>query len=150
MTDFAIDLPQSLAAAEEKFSRFLQSNGYPPKIRWVVADSIVLGNGCHCWIADRYRDSGLAEAKRRYTEGVVKGLGITLRAVCASDTETFATVFIPADDTDAQYHLMGRCLKMSCPVTVTRASIVSNPIRWLYLELRNRERSRIWRESFEL
>lgn len=150
MTESGIDLPESLAAAEERLSCFLQRNGYPPRVRWVVAEDIVFDSGRRCWTRADQIETGLAEARRRYSLGLVRNLGIALNALCASETETFAAVFIPTDETDAESHLMGRCLKMSCPVTKTRASTVSNRIRWLYLRLRNHNLSRMWRESLQL
>jgi hypothetical protein len=48
--------------------------------------------------------------------GLERNFGIKLQAICATASETFASVFVPEDDVDAQYHLMGRGLNLSCPV----------------------------------
>jgi hypothetical protein len=147
MADSNPDPPKSLATAEELFRRFLASNGYPSKIAWVVAEDVVPDSARRYWIREHGRDRGLVEANQRYSTGLQRNLGIALNAFSANSTETFATIFIPADETDAQYHLMGRGLKMSCPTTATPASIVRNPIRWLVLGLLNRKRVRTLRQS---
>ena len=80
-----------------------------------------------------------------YEKGVERGWGIWLRAICASDRETFATVFVPEDDLDSQNHLMGRCLKLSCPTEKLSASILKNPFQWLVVKLANGKRSKgLW------
>jgi hypothetical protein len=81
-------------------------------------------------------------AKLRYSEGVERNLGVALSAVCATDTETFGSVFVPADDLDGQYHLMGRALKLSVPTSRKSALTVKNPLRWWILELRNKRHSK--------
>lgn len=78
-------------------------------------------------------------AEQQYAEGLNRNLGVQLRAICATDAQTFASVFVPKDDLDRQYHLMGRVLKLSCPVEMRLASTVQNPLRWLMLRLRNRK-----------
>jgi len=133
------DLPTSLAEAANKFARFLADNGYSPNIRWLVADDAVIGSRCDIWVRDSKTDKGIAEANRRYAAGLSKELGVALIAHCTTGAETFASVFVPEDDTDAQYALMGRGLKLSCPAKVIRASAVANPIRWWWLKLRNRK-----------
>lgn len=73
------------------------------------------------------------------SEGVDRKLGIQLCAICATDTETVAFVFVPKDDVDAQYHLMGYGLKCACPVERYSTSAVRNRLKWLILCLRNRQ-----------
>lgn len=77
-------------------------------------------------------------AEQQYTQGVDRNLGVELRAICATNIETFASVFVPENDLDRQYHLMGRLLKLSCPVEMRLARIVPSPLRWWILRLLNR------------
>ena len=130
-----MDPPRTLDAAEQRFAQFLVRNGYPADVRWLVADNVVVDKRRRCWIRED-NERASAEANRRYLAGLERNLGIALRAVCCSGAMTFATVFIPVDDLDAQYQLMGRCLKISCPTETIQASIVKNPIRWFFLKLR--------------
>ena len=61
----------------------------------------MVSTGPHYWI--RKRGMEAAEyAAARYSEGVDRGLGILLRAICATRTGTFAAVFVPEDREDAR------------------------------------------------
>ena len=102
MSDSASDPPRTLADAENVFKEFLAQNGYPRNIRWVTADDVVLDDHGRFWIREHHRMAS-EQAGLRYSAGVVGNRGIALRAVCATDTETIATVFVPANDLDAQY-----------------------------------------------
>jgi hypothetical protein len=126
-----------LKAAEKKFSAFLVSQNYPGKILWVAPGDVLVDNKRHFWI--RVRPEATERAALRYAEGVDSKLGIQLCAICATDTETVAFVFVPKDDVDAQYHLMGYGLKCACPVERYSTSAVRNRLKWLILCLRNRQ-----------
>jgi hypothetical protein len=116
MTDFASDPPPSLAEAEVLFGRFLASQGYPARVYWVHETDLVADRERR-WAVRRSSVSPRAEFEQCYLEGVAKGLGIEIAARCANQEHTFATVFIPEDSIDAQYHMMGRGLKMFCPTS---------------------------------
>jgi hypothetical protein len=141
VTDPNADPPQTLSAAEEKFRAFLATQNYPKAICWLMPGDVVVDGKRRCWVRKRE-----AEATRfaalRYSEGLERDLGVMLRAICATETETFASVFVPADDTDRQYNLMGRGLKLSCPVERYSTSTVTNPLRWRMLRWRNGKRSK--------
>ena len=63
-------------------------------------------------------------------------MGIELRGICATDLETFASLFVPKDDL-SQYQLMGLGLKLS-PVKRYSTSKVRSLVKWLAPRLRNR------------
>lgn len=142
MTDPSSDLPRTLAAAEQKLQNFLAKHGYPETIRWLMHDNVVVDRQGQFWVRD-CGTKALEHANLRYCKGVERNLGIALHVICATDSETFASVFVPADDVDRQYHLMGYGLKLSCPTSKTSASTVKNPLRWWILELRNKRRSKM-------
>ena len=75
-------------------------------------------------------------AAARYSEGVDRGLGILLRAICATRTGTFAAVFVPEDREDALYHLLGPLLRVSCPVERYSTTAIENPLHWRWLRWR--------------
>ena len=138
MTDFTSpDPPATLQVAEEKFSTFLASQGYPKAVCWVEPSDLIVDSKRRYWIRPR-RETAI-RAKSQYAKGLDRNLGVQLQAICATSAETFASVFVPEDDQDRQYHLMGRLLKLSCPVEMRVASTVQNPLRWLMLRLRNRK-----------
>lgn len=141
VTDSNADPPQMLSDAEEKFRTFLASQNYPKAICWLMPGDVVVDRNRRYWVRKR-----AAEATRfaalRYSEGLERNLGVMLRAICATDAKTFATVFVPEDDTDRQYHLMGRGLKLSCPVERYSTSTVRNPLKWGVLWWLNGQRSK--------
>jgi|SRR5271168_2348155 len=141
VTDANLDPPQTLSDAEEKFGTFLATQNYPKAICWVMPGDVVVDTNRHYWVRKRE-----AEAKRhaslRYSLGLERNCGVKLQAICATESETFASVFIPEDDVDAHYHLMGRGLKLACPVERYPTSTVRNPFNWLVLWWRNGQRSK--------
>ena len=141
MTDPNDNPPQTLSAAEEKFGTFLATQNYPKAICWLMPGDVVVDRNRRYWVRKRG-----AEATRfaavRYSKGLEQNLGVMLRAICATEAETFASVFIPEDDTDGQYHLMRRGLKLSCPVERHSTSMVRNPLKWRVLWWRNGQRSK--------
>lgn len=136
------DPPLALDAAQEKFSAFPASQGYPKMVRWLSPEELLVDTKRHYWVRPR-RSKTTNRAEQRYAEGLDRNLGIELRAICATETETLACVFVPADDLDRQYHLMGRMLKLSCPAERRPASTIRNPLKWVALRLVNGRRSRV-------
>jgi hypothetical protein len=133
--ELSADLPSSLAAAEEKFRLFLSAQNYPPAICWIREGDLLVDRTLHFWVRER----GLKEANhaaRRYLKGLERNVGVELRAICSTEERAFASVFVPADDLDAQQHLIGRGLKLSCPTERYATSTVKNPLHWLALWLR--------------
>jgi hypothetical protein len=123
MTNLANDPPPSLAEAEVSFERFLASQGYSSRVHWVHDTDLVVDNERR-WSVRRNTVFQKADFAQRYLEGVAKGLGVEIAARCASQDQTFATIFIPKDAIDAQYHMLGGGLKMSCPASLISGSLV--------------------------
>ena len=141
MSDPTFDPPRSFAEAEVRFGQFLASNGYPATIGWLKSDHVLVDTPSQRWV-DRGAKA-LDDAKLRYAEGLRRNLGIALYAICATDKVTFASVFVPEDDVDAQYRLMSRGLKLSCPTSRLSASVITNRLRCVILALRDRGRSKM-------
>lgn len=129
--------PGTLQVAKENFSAFLASEGYPKAVCWLEPSDLVVDAKRHYWI--RHRRETTMRAEQQYAEGVDRNLGVELRAICATNNETFASVFVPENDLDRQYHLMGRLLKLSCPAELRLASTVHSPLRWWMLRLFTRK-----------
>jgi hypothetical protein len=140
MIDPSPDPPETLDEAAEKFKKFLSDQHWPEAIGWLTHDNVLVDEQGQFWVRE-HGTMALEHASLRYSEGVKRNLGIALSAVCATDTETFASVFVPADDLDRQYHLMGRVLKLSVPSSRKSALTVRNPLRWWILGLQTKRRS---------
>jgi len=126
--------PRTLTAAQQMFSKFLSGQKYPETICWLMPGDVIVNAGRY-WVRKREAEA-TSHAALRYEQGIRRNLGILLEAICASESETFAWVFIPEDDQDAQHHLMGHGLKLSCPVEKHHASAISNRFKWLLLYFR--------------
>ena len=120
------DPPKSLAEAEELFGKFLSDRGLPTRIVWVQEADVVFEHE-RSRLVDISSCLDRAYVEQSYQQGVAKDLGISLIAHCASSKHTFATIFVPDDAVDAQYHLMGRGLKLSCPMFFVSASFAGKP-----------------------
>src|SRR5215471_9030931 len=140
VTESNSDPPPTLEAAEERFRTFLASQSYPKTVCWLRPGDVLLDKERHFWIKE-HRGRAAKDAAQRYSHGLERNLGIELRAICATEAQTFAFVFVPQDELDAQHRLMGRGLKLSCPVDRYSASTISSPLKWLGLRLRNAQRS---------
>ena len=144
MTFTVTDPPEDLIKAEETFKVFLVQNGYPCKVQWVLAQDILVEKSGRYLVRHHVTNvDGTMEANRRYSLGLERKTGISLRAYCASETETFASIYIPSDELDAHYRLIGPCLKLTCPTNVVPAHIIKNTTRWLLHSFRNRSRTRL-------
>lgn len=135
VTDTAPDPPLTLKAAPKKFSAFLTSQNYPAKICWIAFGDLRVDKKTHFWV--RPRPKAEEYAGQQYAEGLRRGFGIELRAICTTDVETFASVFVPEDDLDSQYHSIGDGLKLICPVERYSTSKVRSRFKWLALRWRN-------------
>ncbi len=136
------DPPQKFEIAEQKFAHFLLAQDYPPSICWLTPGSVLVSTTRRYYVRVN-RDEALELARRRYVQGLERGLGIALTAVCNSNRETFATVIVPLDNLDRQYRLMGKKLKLSCPLHQLKGIHVRDPFKWELLERRHGERSRM-------
>lgn len=139
VTDVHPDPPRTFAAAEEQFMRLLASENYPTAICWVTHGDVIADTNGHYWIRKRERKQTSLVAAL-YSEGLKRNLGIELKAICATEPETFARVYVPVDRLHAQYRLIGCCLKLSCRVERHQTSIVRNPLKWWQLWWQNRRR----------
>ena len=135
VSDLNPDPPRTLKQAEQKFRSFLCRENYPETICWLIPGDVVVSNGPHYWVRKRGPEAE-QYAATRYAEGVNRGLGILLRAICATNAETFASVFVPQNTVDAQEHLLGSLLRVSCPIVRHSTTAVSNPLRWFWLRWR--------------
>ena len=142
VTDFDPDPPPTLEEAEDRFSAFLASQSYPKTVCWLRQGDVLVDKKRHFWIRVDL-GQGAKAAAQRYSQGLERKLGVELRVICATEAQTFATVFVPQDDLDAQYRLIARGLKLSCPVERYPTSTIRNPLKWLALRLRNGRRSKL-------
>jgi hypothetical protein len=144
-----VDPPQTFAEAEERFSRFLVENGYPPKIRWILRDHLALDTERNFLLRVTSENEGLTEAQRRYSSGLEGRLGIIMEAICATQDETIARIYIPTDTNDSQRHRVHHGLKLACP-SERRVVLIREEAEWDRLGYDIGFYTKLMRESFEL
>jgi len=123
----ASDLPGSFDAAEMEFSQFLAARAYPSLVVWTLIKDALVDESGHYFI--RKVKASRAESESQYLSGIPRGHGVELRAISASEMQTFACVDAPTDSTDAQYRMIGAGLKMSYPDRHFSATLVSGTLR---------------------
>jgi hypothetical protein len=136
------DLPASFDTAEIEFSRFLAAHGYPPHVVWTLIEDVLADESGYYFIRRNSKASRSA-LESRYLSGIPQGLGVELRAICASEMHTFACVNVPVDSTDAQCRMIPPSLKMACPDRLRQGSLVSGTPQWWFLKLKHGKRSAI-------
>jgi hypothetical protein len=135
-------LPETFAEAEQRFKTFLVTNRYPAAIWWISPRDLVV-TGPREYSIRKRTGSAAMYADEKFGHGLANGIGVEIRAICASDSEAFATVYVPKNDIDAESHLMGNGLKLSCPVERPAVTIVTNSLKWLFLSRRDAGRSSV-------
>lgn len=133
--------PLQFEEAERRLSAFLARNGYPSHVCWVTRRDVLVDDSGVLLI--KKSETAAEEQSRLYGSGVTSGLGVALVAVCATSTSTYANVFAPKDVLDAQEHLLGAGLKLSCPVTRHPVRVIENRLAWYFYSLRHHRRSKL-------
>jgi hypothetical protein len=102
MTDSA---PRDFAKATYEFLRFLKQSKVANQVYWIFPEDIALADG-RFYIRTPVPDLNLVRASVKYSEGLDRGLGIELSVVCWIEDCAYSTVYVPADERDAELHLM--------------------------------------------
>jgi hypothetical protein len=95
VTNSDSDPPVTLAEAEDKFREFLSGQDYSTTICWLMEGDLLIDKARHFWVRER-RSEAAKHAASRYSEGLERNLGVHLRAICSTNEQTFASVFVPA------------------------------------------------------
>ena len=131
--DFASSpVPDPLEEAALRFREFLRTQGWPDQVQWLTAGTALFSKKGHYWINSRKVDEGVAYARETYQQGVKRGLGISIEALCKTEAVTFAYVFVPTDRAEAERLLISG-LKLSVPLNPEPARVVGNVFWWWIL-----------------
>jgi hypothetical protein len=133
-----MDVFPPLEAAMATFRGFLLREGLANAIRWIWRDNVYTRRApgsYRSWRRPIYLNlDGTADTSlvgRYYRWGVGRKLGIALCVFCVADGQPCCYVYLPEDETDAEYRMM-TSLKYQIPSPVPVATIVANPLRrWL-------------------
>jgi hypothetical protein len=124
--DSALPVPDSLDDAFLRFREFLRLQGWPDRMQWLTAGTVLFSKKGHYWIKSRKVGEGMTLARETYQQGVSRGLGISIEALCQTDSVTFAYVFVPTDQDEAERMLI-RGLKLSVPLDFSTSTTGGKP-----------------------
>jgi hypothetical protein len=102
----------SFDEAVQRFRDFLREQGRARDLLWLTSDDVlIVGRAC---VARIPRESiAIEKARKRYGEGVRRGLGVQILAFCAVGNLLGCQVSYPADRDEAERQLMPPGLKLS-------------------------------------
>jgi len=137
--------PQSFEEAVARFEVFLKENGYSANLIWVEPSDLVLSGQHSIYVKLPAPTNNLTRARDRFKRGISDGLGITFGTICDLSNATCCYAWVPKDEIDQQYHLMGRGLKVTAGTGLSRLNgiVVGSQLRWWLLKLRYRRHSRL-------
>jgi hypothetical protein len=110
---------------------FLRQQGQNDTFLWIWRDSIISGRGTGSRkianrriFIDRHALADDESIRKYYDAGVERGLGIALRVFCVADGHPLCYIYLPEDETAAQYSMMSS-LKCSIPTPCPTAAYVN-------------------------
>jgi len=117
--------------AEAQLRDFLRSNQWPTEIAWIrLGDVAVLGVG----LTLHPSTEGYPYAVKVYKEGVQQSLGVKFEAICCDSDRSYCLVWIPSDETEAEYALMPQGLKLSVLAAPRHIKIARGRLHWWWLK----------------
>lgn len=112
--------------------KFLLQQGVSENLHWIWRDAMISRRGSgsrHCANRRIFIDRrGLADddsVRKYYNVGIDRGLGIALRVFCLADDAPLCYIYIPEDETAAEYSMMSP-LKCSIPTPFLVATFVNH------------------------
>jgi hypothetical protein len=122
------------------FRDFISRQDQPPDIRWIFREDIV-ELGRQVYICLPLSDAE-EQVRQLYAEGVERGLGINLHAYCFLDAHTLCYIWLPKDEVDADYRMLGGLkFSMSANPEQRKAIGVTSGLRWRWLRCLESRRS---------
>ena len=122
--------------AVQRFAEFISDQGMSHDIAWILPKNTIMGY--KIWYInekvvenDRYK-----EIKSLYAKATEKTFGLNLAVRSADKTRCYCYAFVPKEQIDCEYTLMGNGLKFSIPTEVPKAIVVKQGIYWWWLRLR--------------
>jgi hypothetical protein len=133
----SMPMPTTFSEATDDLRAFLRREGRPDRIAWVFREDVA-EIGSVRFIRAPAPAANAQHAERLYLRGVQRGLGVSLEAFAHTDEVTYAWVFVPTDETDAEYSMVGgEHLKLAIPQERQVPREVTNRASWWLIRLRS-------------
>lgn len=141
--------------AVSAFRNFLREQGQNDTVLWIWRNSIISRRGSGSRknasrriFIDRHALADDESIRKYYDAGVERGLGIALRVFCVAEGSPLCYIYLPEDETAAEYSMMSSlkcCLPTPCPTAtflnyrfiaaIFRLFIKTPPSAWLTKEV---------------
>jgi hypothetical protein len=106
--------PPEFQVAVERFRSFLLGQNINGRLVWVF-DEDVSRRGRSIRIVAPLAEDNAARARDAYNSACKKSLGVRLDVICSLGADLCCMVWSPKDETEAEYALMPRGLKLRVP-----------------------------------
>lgn len=142
--------PQTFDEAVVAYSEFLQKCGFPTGLTWVEPGDILLTGTRTIYIRLPVPQANLVHARERFEAGLRSGLGVWFQTLAELKNSTCCFAFVPEDEADQMYHLLGDGLKMSAQTDQSRRKGIGvrSRLRWALLKRHFRKHSWMIAELF--
>lgn len=123
--------PFEIAVA--RFRSFLNDLGHRGPIAWVSpSDALLVSNG---WlIRPRAQDMVQHDVMAVYETGIERRLGVKFGVLCFEGTIAWCYIYVPSDQTEAEYGMMPDGLKLSVPTAPLQCRRVTDESEWERLQ----------------
>ena len=127
-----------------RFQKFLIQQGRPSKLVWLEPRDILLSGTRVVYVKLPTPGGREKQARKLYDYGLTQGRGVIFNGMVEIEGATCSNVWVPADDTEAQYALLLPALKLRVATGDYRfvGEAVRSRIRWFFLCLRHREKQK--------
>ena len=134
-----------------EFRQFLSANGYADQVIWLTPDDVILTGRRLVYLRVQSARTNEESARRLFQLGISKQTGVLWGALCEREGATYAYVWVPRDEREAETHLMAEGLKMSVRAESSRlqAKPIRNPFHWRYLRFRYRKEQKFKEQLFQ-
>jgi hypothetical protein len=131
-----------------RFQQFLKEVGYPTTVLWVKPDDVILTDRRLIYVKQSVSKKNESDAQQAYGLGINRKLGVLFCALCSTDEITYAYVWVPTDELDAQRALMPRDLKLSAATGADRirGMVVRSRLLSACLSMRYRSKQK-WKDQ---
>ena len=133
-----------------RFQKFLTQQSRPSKLVWLEPRDILLSGTRVVYVKLPTPGGREKQARKLYDYGLTQGRGVLFNGVFEIEGATCCSVWVPADDAEAQSALLPPELKLSIARGDFRlvGEVVRSRIRWLFLRLRHRGKQRLKHQLF--
>jgi len=121
--------------AADDFARLAEQQGFPTRLLWITSTDIVFWRGRY-FVFRGDADTRWQQAKARFETGIARSIGIELEGKCKTGGWTICRVYVPEDDTDAQYRMIpehGIKMKVSVhpmPAVLVGSRVMFELLKW--------------------